>query len=151
MNRSFAMLATVFVLGAAACEKSGKETQEQVDNAQAQAQTEITNAQVKADEKVTTAQRDFEKTREDYRHDMQSNLDELDKKIADLDAKILKTNGDKKLELNEKVATLRAQRTAFAEDVKQLPSTPAATWDATKAHMDKEWSEIKHTSDKIVW
>jgi len=162
MNRSFVTLATVFVLGAAACEKSGKETQEKVDNAQAQGQTEITNAQVeandkanaaraKADEKITAAESDFEKTREDYRHSMESNLDSLDKKIADLDAKVLKTTGDKKVELGNKASSLRSQRGAFAADVKSLDTTPAASWDATKARVDKEWSNIKSASDKIVW
>ena len=162
MNRSIAMFATVFVLGAAACEKSGKETQEQVDNAQAQAQTEITNAQVqandkansaqaKADEKITEAQNDFDKTREDYRHTMQSNLDSLDKKIADLDAKALKTTGDKKVDLGRKASTLRTERGTFAADVKSLDTATAASWDATKARIDKEWSDIKSTSDKIVW
>ena len=151
MNRSFAMLATVFVFGAAACEKSGKDTQQEVDNAQAQAQTEITNAQVKANEKTAEAERDFEKSREDYRHTMESNLDSLDKKISDLDAKVVKSTGDKKVEAGNKVSTLRAQRGAFAADVKSLDTTPAATWDATKARVDKEWSDIKSASDKIVW
>jgi F0F1-type ATP synthase membrane subunit b/b' len=162
MNRSFATLATVFVLGAAACEKSGKDTQQQVDNAQAQAQTEITNAQVqasdkanaaqaKADEKITAAENDFDKTREDYRHTMQSNLDSLDKKISDLDAKVSKTTGDKKVELTNKASTLRAERGTFAADVTSLGATPAASWDATKARVDKEWSDIKSSSDKIVW
>ena len=162
MNHSLSIIATVLVLGAAACEKSGKETQEQVDNAQAQAQTEITNAQVqandkanaaraKAEEKINAAENDFLKAREDYRHTMQSNLDSLDKKISDLDAKVMKTTGDKKVELGNKASTLRAERTAFANDVKSLETTPAATWDATKAHVEKEWSDIKSASDKIVW
>lgn len=153
MNRSIATLATVVVLGvaASACEKSGKETQQEVDNAQATAQTEITNAKIKADEKTNEAERDFDKTRDEYRHDMQSNLATLDKKIADLDAKVAKNTGDKKVELGNKVGTLRAQRTSFAEDVKSLDTATAATWDATKAHLDKEWSDIKSTSDKIVW
>ena len=162
MNRSIATLATVFVLGAAACEKSGKETQQEVDNAQAQAQTEITNAQVqakdtanaaqaKANEKITEAERDFDKTRDDYRHTMQSNLATLDKKIADLDTRVIKSTGDKKVELTNKASTLRTQRATFADDVRSLDTATAATWDATKARMDKEWSDIKSTSDKIVW
>ena len=153
MKRTIFTLAGVFVLGlaASACEKSGKDTQQEVDNANATAQTEITNAKVKADEKINEAQRDFDKTRDDYRHDMQSNLATLDKKIADLDAKTVKATGDKKVELGNKTSTLRADRTAFAEDVRSLDNATAATWDATKARLDKEWSDIKSTSDKIVW
>ena len=162
MNRTFATLTTLFVLGAAACQKSGKETQQEVDNAQAQAQTEITNAQVqandkansaqaKADEKINEATRDFDKTRDDYRHDMQSNLESLDKKIANLDEKVVKANGDRKVELGNKSSTLRAQRATFAADLKSLDNATAANWDATKARLDKEWSDIKSSSDKIVW
>ena len=153
MNRSIATLATIVVLGvaASACEKSGKETQQEVDNAQATAQTEITNAKIKAEEKTNEAERDFDKTRDEYRHDMQSNLASLDKKIADLDAKVAKNTGNKKVELANKVGTLRTERTSFAEDVKSLDTATAATWDATKARLDKEWSDIKSTSDKIVW
>lgn len=153
MNRSIATLAVVFVLGvaASACEKSGKETQQEVANAQATAQTEITSAKLKADEKTNEAERDFEKTRDDYRHDMQSNLASLDKKISDLDAKVAKNTGDKKVELGNKVSTLRTERGTFADDVRSLDTATAATWDATKARVDKEWSDIKSTRDKIVW
>ncbi len=162
MNRSFVMFATTLLLGAAACEKSGKETQEKVDNAQAQAQTEITNAQVqandktnaaqaKADKQIAEAQSDFDKTREDYRHTMQSNLDSIDTKIANLDAKALTATGTKKTELTSKVSSLRAQRATFAADVQAISTTTAATWDATKTRLDKEWSDVKSTSDKIVW
>ena len=150
MNRTFATLAMI-VLGASACEKSGKETQEKVDNAQEQSQVEITNAQVKADEKIAEARNDFDKTREDYRHTMQSNLDALDKNLSDLDAKALKATGAKKVELTNKATTLRAQRDAFAADVRGLDNATTATLDATKIRMDKEWSNIKSTSDKLVW
>jgi hypothetical protein len=161
MKRSIATLATLFVLGTAACDKSGKETQREVDNAQAQAQTEITNAQVqandkanaaqaKADEKINEAQRDFDKTREDYRHTMQSNLETLDKKIADLDAKAVKASTDKRVDLDNEASKLRAERSTFAADVKALDNASAASWDATKARMDKEWSDIKSTGH-IVW
>lgn len=156
------MLTIVLALGASACEKSGKETQKEIDNAQAQAQTEITSAQVqandktnaaqaKANEKVAEAERDFDKTREDYRHTMQSNLDSLDKKLIDLDAKARTATGSKKVELTNKSTTLRAQRDTFAADVKSIETATVATWDATKARLDKEWSDIKSTRDKIVW
>ena len=160
MTRTFATLATVLVL--AACEKSGKDTQEKVDNAQAQAQTEITNAQIqandktnaaqaKADQKIAEAQSDFEKTREDFRHTMQSNLDSLDKQLADLGAQTLTATGTKKVDLTNKASSLRVQRETFAADVKSLDSATAATWDATKARVEKEWSSIKSTTDKSLW
>ena len=126
--------------------KSGKETQEKVDNAQEQAQVEITNAQVKADEKVAEARNDFDKTREDYRHTMQSNLDALDKNLSNMDAKALKATGAKKVELTDKATTLRAQRDAFAADVRGLDNATAATLDATKIHMEQ--GVVEHQEHK---
>jgi hypothetical protein len=149
MKATFSILATVFVLGAAACEKSGKETQEQVDNAQATGQTEITNAQIKANEKIAAAESDFAKTREDYRHTMRSNLELLDKKLVDLDAKTMKATGTKKVELANKESSLRAQRDAFASDLRSIETASAATWDATKARIDKEWSSFDSMSMKL--
>jgi hypothetical protein len=162
MNRTIPVFTTLLALSAFGCEKSGQEAQEKTDNAQAQASTEITNAQIqannkmnsaqaKADEKIAEARSDFDKTREDYRHTMQSNLDTLDKNIADIDAKIMTATGKTKADLQAKSSTLHADRDAFANDVKALPMTTAATWDATKARMDKEWSDIKSADDKIVW
>ncbi len=162
MNRSFAVLASSFlVLGAAACDKSAADAQEKADKAQAQANTEITsaqttaddkarNAQATADKKIAEAQSDFNKTREDYRHTTQSNLDALDKKVADLDAKAKTAAGSSKADLMSRSTSLHAQRDAFAADFKSLDSASVSTWDATKARLDKEWSDLKAAADKAT-
>lgn len=150
MNRTMAVL-TALALGIVACQKSGSETEQEINQAQEQASTEITSARVEANKKIAATERDFDKTREDYRHDMQSKLDKLDKDVADLDAKVVTATGSKKADLQAKANALHAQRDAFADDVKALATTPAASWDSTKARVDKEWSDIERTSGKTVW
>jgi hypothetical protein len=160
MTRSMTALAAVLVLGAGACDKSAKDTQETADKAQAQANTEITNAQVQAndksnsaqataDKKIAAAQRDFDTTREDYRHDVQTKLDALDQKLTDLDAKAKTAPAKTKADLDAKVSSLHVQRDAFGADFRSLASVSLASWDSTKVRLDKEWSELKSAADKI--
>jgi hypothetical protein len=161
MNRTYAVLALCAPLSlfAFACDKSGSEAQREADQAQAQAQkdesqaqaestTRITNAQVEANKKVSEAERDFQNTREDYRHSMQSKLDDLDKKISDLDIKRMKATGKTKAKLDSKLPDVHTRRDAFARDFSTIENDTAATFDASKARLDKEWSDLKSAVDK---
>jgi F0F1-type ATP synthase membrane subunit b/b' len=135
-------------LAAVACDKSGADAQREADKAQAQSTTQITNAQVEADKKVAQAQHDFDMTREDYRHDMQAKLDDLDKKIADLDAKSKTDVGHAKAKLDANLPSIHAQRAAFGRDFASIQSDTAMTWDSSKARLDKEWDALKSAVDK---
>ncbi len=119
-SRSSTCLALVIAIGAAplalACDKSGSDAQAEANQAQEKANAEVANAnqqvtttaakaQAKADESIAAAQSDFAKTREDYRHDVQSKLDSLDKQLSDLDAKAKKSTTTAKADLK---ATLPA-------------------------------------------
>jgi len=150
MKRTLSILASVILLGSVACDKPGQDTQKKIDNAQEQGTTEITNAQVKENEKVAGAEADFAKTRDDYRHDMQTNLDDLDKKLGNLDGKVQKSVGTQKTKLSSESQSLHAQRDAFARDVDALGSVSPADWDATKARVDKEWDALKKNTDKAL-
>lgn len=131
-----------------ACDKSGTEAQREADKAQAEANTKTTGAQVEADKKIADVQKDFSKTREDYRHDVQTKLDDLDKKISDLDAKAKKETGNTKAKLDANLPSLHTQRAAFGKDFASLQTDTAATWDASKARIDKEWTALKDAVDK---
>jgi hypothetical protein len=159
MNRSILTVAVITLLGAAACDKSATEAQENVNKAQAKANTEITsaqvtlderakNAQAEADKKIAQVQAEFAKTREDYRHVMQSNLDSIDKKLAGLDAKVKTTTGAAATDLAATATTLRSQRDAFANDFKNLDFVIVSSWDATKTRVDKEWADLSAAVDK---
>ena len=133
-----------------ACDKPGHDAEKKVENAQEQGSTEITNAQVKEDKKVAAAEADFAKARDDYRHDMQINLADLDKKLADLDGKAQKAVGNSRSNLTAKSHSLHVQRDAFAREVDSLGSTAAADWDATKERVDREWDALKKDTDKAL-
>jgi F0F1-type ATP synthase membrane subunit b/b' len=151
MNRTILILVSIPLVAAAiACDKSGADAQETANKAQAQANTEITNAQVTADKKIADVRVDFAKTSEDYRHTMQAKLDGLDKKLAELDARTRTATGTTASDLSAKSATVRAQRDAFASDFRNLGSSSAATWDATKARLDAEWTNLSTAVDKAM-
>jgi hypothetical protein len=157
MNRPLVALAIVSVLSA--CQKSGKDDWEKAEKAQVQANAEITNAQIQAADKVSVAQaqadktiaeaqHDFNVTREDYRHKMQSRLDDLDEEIADLDAKVKTATPKAKLDLDAKSSVLRTQRDAFAADLRTVSMVPMPSWDATKSRLDKEWRDLRKAADE---
>jgi len=149
MNRSILRLvACCLPLVAFGCNKTGTEAQREADNAQAEANTKTTSAQVEADKKIADARVSFAKTREDYRHDMQSKLDDLDKKIADLDAKAKKETGNVKAKLDANLPGIHAQRNAFTKDFGAIENDTATTWDASKVRLDKEWTALKDAVDK---
>src|SRR4051812_15758014 len=63
------------------------EADKKIAEANKEATTKTTSAQVEADKKIAAAEGDFGKRREDYRHKIQSDLVDLDKKIELLEAK----------------------------------------------------------------
>ncbi len=161
MNRMILSLVGLVTLTAAACDKSAAEAQESADKAQAKANAQITSAEVTANDKMNKAQAqadktigqaqaDFEKTVEDYRHDAQANLTSLDKKLSDLDAKAVAATSATKANLTATSGTLHRQRDAFAADVASLDYTAATMWDATRARVDKEWTDLHAAVDRAM-
>ncbi len=162
MNRSLFALALLAPLSLAvvACEKSGSDAKREADKAQAEANkemnqatseatTRITGAQMEADRKIGEAERAFARNRDEFRYTVQNNIDEIDKQLADLDAKSQKATGKKKAELTANLPALHARRDAYARDAKAIDNDTAATWDATKARLEKEWHDLKSAVDKI--
>jgi hypothetical protein len=143
-----------------ACNKAADE-QEKASNAQITANEKIVEAnqeankkaneaQADADKKIAEAQASFLKLREDYRHDTTEKLVDLDRKIAELEAKAKTSTGKKKADLDVQLAQIRSQRDAFANDWKTIETASAATWDATKARLDKEWTDLKSMVDRAA-
>jgi hypothetical protein len=128
-----------------------KETKAAQDNAEAQnhAARESASAQAEMDKKVIAAQKDFERTREDYRHERQKDLDDLDVKIADIEAKGKTATGATKAHIDQSLAAIRSQRAAFGMDLRAAESATASSWDAEKARLDKEYDSLKSAIDKV--
>jgi hypothetical protein len=137
---------------ATACENA-REQQEKVNKAQAEADKtiaeanreaneKVNEAQAKADEKTVEAQTAFSKLREDYRHEVNSKLTDLDKKIADLEVKA-KAEPAKRAELDAKLADIRASREAFVNEYRTIETASATTWDDVKKRVDKSWEALE--------
>jgi hypothetical protein len=132
---------------------------QKVANAQAEATSKIVaatneadqkakDAQLEADRKVAAAKANIMKLREDYRHTIQINLIELDRKLVDLETQAKKATGKARAELTAKIKQIHARREAFTSNNKALDSETGATWDDAKARLDKEWSELKALVEK---
>jgi hypothetical protein len=137
-----------------ACDRPGvteqqKEQKAAQDNADQQdrAARESASAQADMNEKVAAARTDFERTREDYRHSRQTDLDEIDAKIAKLEAKSATETGKAKADLDAKLPQIRAQRVAVGADFRALMGTTSSAWDDAKARVDKEWESLKSAVD----
>jgi hypothetical protein len=140
------------------CERAADD-QAKANGAQAEANTKITqakieanekvnNAQAEADMKIAAAQGDFSKRREDFRHKLESDVIDLDKKIDVLEAKSKTATGKGKADLDANLAVIRTQRAKLATDVRGLETASAATWDDTKARIEKELGDLKSAVDK---
>jgi hypothetical protein len=138
------------LLTSVACDKPGVEEQQKEqkaaqDNADQQnrAARESASAQADMNQKVVSAQADFDKSRESYRHDRQTDLDDLDAKIAKLEASDKTETGKAKAALDAKLPSIRAQRASFGADFRSIQASTAATWDDSKTRLDKEWDALK--------
>ena len=151
--------ALVLALGSG-CNKAADE-QEKATNAQTKANEKIieanqeadkkaNEAQADADKKIAEAQASFLKMREDYRHETTEKLVDLDKKVADLEAKSKTSTGKKKADLDVQLAQIRTQREAFANDWKTIETASATTWDSTKNRLEKEWNDLKALVDRAA-
>ena len=154
MNRAIVLCVVLAAPIAGGCDKSGSEAQLQANEAQEKANKEIGRAnaqanesQLEADKKIAGALADFRKTREDYRQKVQTNLDALDKQIADLDAKARSGTSKAKSDLRAKLPAIHAQRDAFANDFRAIENATAGSFDALKDRLDKEWSDLTAAVD----
>jgi len=145
---------------ASGCDRAADEQKKAVDaqnqanekivQANREADQKANQAQADADKKIAEAQANFLKMREDYRHTTTENLVELDKKIADLEAKEKTATGKKKADLDAQLSAIRSRREAFANDWKSIETASADSWDATKQRLDKEWGDLKALVDRAV-
>lgn len=121
-----------------------------IDAAKADANQTIRTAQATADSTIATERANFTALREDYRHKVTLNLVDLDKKIADVDAKALKSTGAAKAQIDARLAAIHADREAFTKDYATLDQETSATWDAARARMDLEWKNLEARVDEAA-
>lgn len=158
--RTMTLIASTLALTVAlGCENNGRQQQQKLDQAQAEADQKVAEAQREADEKAAEAradankkaadvQQDFSKTREEYRHDVTTKLADIDKKIADLDAKAKTLTPPKRAEMDAKLDDIHKTRDAVVNDSRQLETASAATWDDLKKRLDKSLNDLENKIDK---
>jgi regulator of protease activity HflC (stomatin/prohibitin superfamily) len=155
---SIATTAVVSLLFTAACDKASDDQQKanaaqteangKIAAATTEATQKVSAAQAEADKKIAQAQANFMQLREDYRHSTTTSLVDLDKKVADLDTKANTATGKGKTDLDTNLKQIHAARDSFGADYRTLETSSATTWDATKARLDKEWTDLKALVDK---
>ena len=161
MHRSITTMTLALSLAAAAaplfaCDNPGAEAQKKEINANAtaadktaEADKKIAEARPEADKKIAEARADFNKSREDYRHTRQGDLDTVNKKIADAEADLKTAAGKKKADITANLPSVRTMRDSLMMDLKALDDATPSTWDSMKVHADHDWDSLKAAVDKI--
>jgi predicted small lipoprotein YifL len=158
MNRSIASLAVIALLASsiAACDKPGEAEQkkemsanDQAAESRAQGDRNAQAAQSQANQIIAAARADFEKSREDYRHGRQQDLADVNKKVADLEAKQPTATGKQRALLDSNLPILRSRRDSFVADLQRLDQATPASWDGARASLDKEWDALKAALDQV--
>ncbi|HEY3822018.1 MAG TPA: hypothetical protein VGL81_32855 [Polyangiaceae bacterium] len=121
-----------------------------VTNKQAQEpQTQPANStpadQSEAEKKIASTRADFEKSRDDFLHSKQIDLDNLNQKVADLDANDKTATGKKKADLDAQLPKIHAMRDGYVNDLKNIQYATPQSWDMTKQRLDKEWKTLDDT------
>lgn len=123
------------------------EANDKIVAAVAEADQKSRVAQNEVDAKVVAAKEAFLKVREEYRHDLETKLIELNRSVAELELKAGKAVGQTHVEMHARLKKIRAQRDIVAKSCKALETESATTWDETKARVDREWAELKALLD----
>jgi hypothetical protein len=106
------------------------------------------SAQAVADKAIAAATADFMRLREDYRHNTAKSLVDLDHRVDALQASARGGSAKAAADLEVSLQQIRTKRRAFDDDYLALEGASAATWDAARAKLDMEWSELKALVDK---
>lgn len=152
-----AAVAAVSLFVASSCDDMAK-NQAKADELHAKANAKLTavnddaaaklkTARAEADKKVAEARASFDKKREEYKASTSAALEDLDKKINDLEARAKKSKAKAKKELELKAKQLKEKRDAFSAEAKEIGDSSEQTWDETKVKLDKKWAELKALVD----
>jgi chromosome segregation ATPase len=157
--RSAALIASALSLSLGVACNTARDQQEKAVEAQAEANEEIAEAteqagekineaQAEAHKKTAEAQAEFTKIRENYRHDVTTKLADLDKKIAELEAKAKTEPPAKRATLDTRLAEIRTRREAFVAEYRSLETASALTWDNAKKSLDKSWNDLENLVER---
>jgi len=154
------IVASALSLALATACNTARDQQQKSDEAQAtadqkiaeatqQASEKINEAQAQADKQTAAAQAAFTKMREDYRHEVNIKLAELDKKMAEREANAKTASAAKRAQLEASLVDIRAGRDAFTTEYRSLETASATTWDDVKQRIDKSLSNLEAKFSRV--
>ena len=124
------------------------DAREDITQATRDASQTIRDARAEADVKVAATDASFTKMQADYRHTTATAMAVLDKRIAELEAKALTSNGQERDTRNMRLTRIRAQREGFGQSYDRMDKLAGAEWDAAKVRLDTEWSTLSALVDE---
>jgi pyruvate/2-oxoglutarate dehydrogenase complex dihydrolipoamide acyltransferase (E2) component len=119
---------------------------EKIQQAEEKAREEIQKAKTQAEQKIASIQADFDKLRENYRHEVTGKLVGVDESIAKYGAKSRNDSPNAKKVSEPRFAEMQAKRSQFQKSFDSLRDASASTWDASRAAVELEWTAL----DKFI-
>lgn len=127
--------------------KLQKEMAEKGLKAKAEAEQEVAKAQAKANEAGRDANESFAKTRNEFRANVQKDVDDLNKKIDDLNVKAAKAKGKAKADFEAASKDVKDKRDSLTAELKSIDSATADGWDAVKGKVERGYTDLKKAVD----
>jgi len=140
LGAGFVALALLF-----GCDKSPAEAQNDAREVQRRADEIAQQAQAKAAEAAQRAEQTFVRARNDFRTQLEKDLNDISIQIDDLKLRASKATGKSKLELDAAVKSLDEQRLAFKRDLDMLEKTTAQNFEAMKARLNAALAAMKRS------
>lgn len=119
----------------------------EISEADRDADQKARDAQATANKTIAGATSEFDKLREAYRHSTTTALNDLDARIATLDAEALSANGSDKAARAGRLEVIRTNRSAFINVYNSLDQASMASWDGQRARVDARWTALKASVD----
>lgn len=143
---SAALVASALALGCNSPTKAQQradEAQQQADDKAAAAQRAAADTQAQATEKQAEAVQVLATARNGYHAQVSDLIVQIDKQSADLQAaNLTATPADRQKNL-QRMTALAGYRRTLEADLRAVDSVTASNWDATRAGVDKDMSDVK--------
>ncbi|QDT40737.1 hypothetical protein Pan241w_07950 [Gimesia alba] len=112
----------------------------------------VTSEDVKKEigEAVDTTKEFTKEKRDEYARQINQKLDDLNKKIAELEAKGDKLKEDAKTKWNERLKNLKQNRDQMSQQLEEFNKSSADAWDGLKRDLDIAWTNLKQAYDKTA-
>lgn len=119
----------------------------EISKADRDADQKARDAQAVANKTIAGANSEFDTLREAYRHSSTTALNELDARIAALDAEALRATGTDKAARDTRLDVIRTNSSTYLNVFNSLDQATMASWDDQKARVDGRWTALKASVD----